>query len=492
MQITETTTDGLKREFKVVIPAADIEQRVTNRLSEIGRSVRLPGFRPGKIPMTVLRKRYGSAVMGEVLERAVNDTSGEALRDQNLRPALQPKVEITAFNEGTDLEFKLAVEVLPEIQPMDFAELKLERLRPELPEEEVQAALDRVAKQQRKSETVERAAETGDVVVIDFKGSVDSKEFPGGSAEGYSLELGTNSFIPGFEDQMIGAKVGETRTVSVTFPEDYGASELAGKPASFEVKVKEIRALQPQPIDDSLAQAVGLEKLDELRQSVSEQIERNYEDLARQRLKRTLLDRLAERHEFAVPDGMVDIEFTAIWRQFEQERVRQKTAAAAGSEAEPEEPINEEELKGEYRAIAERRVRLGLLLAEVGRNHNITVTADEINRALTERARQFPGQERRVIEYYRNHPEAIDQIRAPMFEDKVIDFILERAEVTERRVPVAELLKDEEDEETEAKPEDGDAKKAKAKSKNDTEEAEPAREREGKTTPQKARGKKKG
>ena len=494
MQVTATATEGLKREFKVVIPAADIEQRVTSRLSEIGRSVRLPGFRPGKIPMTVLRKRYGSAVMGEVLERAVNDTSGEALREQNLRPALQPKVEITAFNEGTDLEFKLAVEVLPEIQPMDFGELKLERLRPEVPEEEVQAALERVARQQRKSEPAERSAETGDVVVIDFNGSVEGKEFPGGKAEGYSLELGTNSFIPGFEDQMVGAKAGETRTVSVIFPADYGASDLAGKPADFEVKVKEVRALQQQPIDDSLAQAVGMEKLDELRQSVSEQIGRNYEDLARQRLKRTLLDRLAERHEFAVPQGMVDIEFAAIWRQFEQERVRQKTAG--GSEAEPEEPINEEELKTEYRAIAERRVRLGLLLAEVGRNHNITVTPDEINRALTERARQFPGQERRVVEYYRNHPEAIDQIRAPMFEDKVIDFILERAEVSERRVPVSELLKDEEVEEAEAKATEGKAKaKAKAKTeaetKDDSEQAEPRDKREAKAAPKKGRGKKK-
>jgi trigger factor len=441
MQITETTTEGLKREFKVVIPAADIEQRVTSRLSEIGRTVRLPGFRPGKVPLTVLRKRYGSAVMGEVLERAVNDTSGEALREQNLRPALQPKVEITNFNEGTDLEFKLAVEVLPDIQPMDFTDLKLERLKPEVPEEEVQQALERMAKQQRKSEPVERAAATGDVVVIDFKGSVDGKEFPGGNAEGYSLELSSGSFIPGFEEQMVGAKAGETRTVSVTFPADYGAADLAGKAASFEVKVKEVRALQAQPIDDTLAQAVGMEKIDELRQSVSEQIERNYEELARQRLKRTLLDLLAERHKFAVPEGMVDIEFGAIWRQFEQERVRQKSAG----EPEAEEPINEEELKTEYRGIAERRVRLGLLLAEVGRNHNISVTAEEINRALTERARQFPGQERRVIDYYRNHPEAIDQIRAPMFEDKVIDFILERAEVTERRVPVGELLKDEEE-----------------------------------------------
>jgi trigger factor len=465
-----------------VVPAADIEQRVTTRLTEIGRSVRLPGFRPGKVPMTVLKKRYGSAVMGEVLERAVNDTSGEALREQNLRPALQPKVEITAFNEGTDLEFKLAVEVLPEIQPMDFSELKLERLKPEVPEEEVKEALERVAQRQRKSEVVERAAETGDVVVIDFKGSVDGKEFPGGTAEGYSLELGTKSFIPGFEDQMVGAKAGETRTVSVTFPEDYGAADLAGKPASFEVKVKEVRALQPQAIDDSLAQAVGLEKLDELRLSLSEQIERNYDDVARQRLKRTLLDRLAERHAFAVPEGMVDIEFGAIWRQFEQERVRQKSAG----EPEAAEPINEEELKTEYRGIAERRVRLGLLLAEVGRSHNISVTADEINRALTDRARQFPGQERRVIEYYRNHPEAIDQIRAPMFEDKVIDFILERAEVTERRVPVAELLKDDEDEAAE-----GEAKtEAKAEAPAET-KAEPAEKAETKQAPKKRRTKKK-
>jgi len=488
MQITETTTEGLKREFKVVIPAADIEQRMTSRLSEIGRSVRLPGFRPGKVPMTVLRKRYGSAVMSEVLERAVNDTSGEALREQNLRPALQPKVEIVAFNEGTDLEFKLAVEVLPEIHPMDFAELKLERLRPEVPGEEVQTALERVARQQRKSEAVDRPAESGDVVVIDFKGSVDGKEFPGASAEGYSLELGTNSFIPGFEDQIVGAKVGETRTVSLVFPADYGAPDLASKPATFEVKIKEVRALQAQPLDDSLAQAVGMEKLDELRQSLSEQIERNYEDLARQRLKRALLDRLAERHEFAVPQGMVEIEFGAIWQQFEQERARQKTAGDAAAE----ESVDEEALKAEYRTIAERRVRLGLLLAEVGRNHDITVTPDEINRALSDRARQFPGQERRVIEYYRKHPEAIDHLRAPMFENKVIDFILEKAEVTERRVPVSELLKEDEDEEAKDQPQSDDSgSKAKGKSKVKAEttqagataaEAAPKKGRAGKKT----------
>jgi len=442
MEITETNTEGLRREFKIVVAAADIEQSVTLRLGEIGRTVRLAGFRPGKVPLSVLKRRYGSSVIGEVLERAVNDGSAEALRSRNLRPAVQPKVEITSFKEGTDLEYKVAIEVLPEIQPMDFQEISIERLRPEVPESDIQAALDRIAKQQRKAEPVERGSAQGDALVIDFKGTIDGKEFPGGSAEGYWLELGSNSFIPGFEDQLTGAKAGEVRTVAVTFPADYGAADLAGKAASFTVTVKEVRAFAAQPLDDTLAQAVGMEKFDELRRAVSDQIERDYESMARQRLKRALLDKLAARHHFPVPEGMVDIEFEGIWRQLEQERERQKATG------EPEEPMNEDELKAEYRAIAVRRVRLGLLLAEVGRAHNITVAPEEINRALTEQARGFPGQERKVFDYYREHPEAIDQIRAPLFEDKVIDFILEKAEVTERRVPVSDLLKDEDDEAT--------------------------------------------
>ncbi|HMK68541.1 MAG TPA: trigger factor, partial [Stellaceae bacterium] len=326
MEITETNTEGLRREFKVVVAATDIERRMTSRLSEIGRTVRLPGFRPGKVPMKVLKRRYGQAVMGEVIERAVNDSSTEALRSRNLRPALQPKVEIVAFNEGTDLEYRLAVEVLPEIEPTEFASIELERLRPEVPEADVANALERMARQQRKSEPVERAAEKGDAVVIDFKGTVDGKEFAGGTAQGYTLELGSGAFIPGFEDQVLGAKAGDTRTVTVTFPQDYGAAELAGKAASFEVAVKEVRGFTEQPIDDSLAKAVGMEKLEELREAVSEQIARDYDDLARQRLKRALLDKLAERHEFPVPAGMVEIEFNAIWQQYEQERDRQKAA----------------------------------------------------------------------------------------------------------------------------------------------------------------------
>jgi trigger factor len=442
MQITETNTEGLKHEFTVTIGADDIAQRVESRLRELGRQVRLPGFRPGKVPITVLRQRYGTSVMGEVLERAVNDSSSEAMREHKLRPALQPKVEIVSFNEGKDLEYKLAVEVLPDVAPMNFAELKLERLRPDVPDAEVDSALERIARQQRKDEVVDRPAAKGDVVVIDFTGRVDGTAFPGGSAKGQRLELGAGQFIPGFEDQLEGAKAGDQREVAVTFPADYGASDLAGKAAGFEVEVKEVRAITPQPIDESLAEAVGMENLAALRDAVRQQIEREYSGLARQRLKRQLLDRLAERHHFPVPQGMVDIELNVIWKQYEAERERVKQQGTV----DPDASKTEEELKSEYRDIAERRVRLGLLLSEVGRSNNISVSQEEINRALAEEARRLPGREREVIEFYRNQPGALDQLRAPLFENKVIDYILEIADVTDRSVPIAELLKDDEEE----------------------------------------------
>ncbi len=442
MQITESNADGLKHEMTVVIDAADIERRVTDRLTEIGRTIRLPGFRPGKVPITVLRKRYGSSVMGEVLERTVSDSSNEAIRERNLRPALQPKVEILSFNEGKDLQYKLAVEVLPQIQLTNLAELQLERLRPEVPEEEIDGALERIAHQQRKSDVVDRAADKGDVVVIDFVGSVGGVEFPGGKAQDYSLELGSGSFVPGFEDQLIGIKAGDERKVAVTFPSDYGNEELAGKAAEFAVTGKAVKAIAPQPIDNSLASAVGMENLAALRQVVREQIERDYQGVARQKLKTALLDRLAERHDFPIPQGMVDIELESIWRQYQAQQERAKQAGAA--EAEPAK--DEAAVKAEYREIAERRVRLGLVLAEVGSKNNITVTQDEINRAIADEARRFPGQERHVIEYYRNNPGAIDNLRAPIYEDKVIDFILELAQVTDKPVPLKELLAADEDE----------------------------------------------
>jgi trigger factor len=444
MQVTETTADGLKHEMTVVIAAADIERRVTDRLNELGRTVNLPGFRPGKVPLTVLRKRYGPSVMGEVLERTVSDSSTEAMRERNLRPALQPKIEIVSFNEGTDLQYKLAVEVLPQIEVANLGELQIERLKPEVPEAEIDSALERIAKQQRKSEPVERAAEKGDIVVMDFVGSVGGVEFPGGSAKDYSLELGSGSFIPGFEDQLIGIKAGEERMVKVDFPADYGAEDLAGKAAEFKVNASAVKAMADQPIDESLATAVGMDNLAALRDVVRERIERDYSGLARQKLKRQLLDRLAERHHFTVPAGMVDIELDTIWRQYQAQLERAKQSGAEQTET----PKDEAAIKAEYKDIAERRVRLGLVLAEIGSKNNLNVTQEELNRAVAEEARRFPGQERNVIEYYRNNPGAVDGLRAPIYEDKVVDFILELAQVTDKPVSLKDLLamEDEDDE----------------------------------------------
>ena len=435
MQVRETSAEGLKHEFTVVLAAADIEKKIQDRLTEIGRSVRLPGFRPGKAPLGLLKKRYGPSVMGEVVERAVNDSSSAAIKEHKLRPALQPKIEIVSFNEGKDLEYKLAVEVLPDIGPISLDGIALERWKAEIPDSEIDQALERIAKQQRKTAPVERAADKGDFVRIDFKGTVDGVAFPGGSADNYLLELGSGGFIPGFEDQLVGAKTGEARNVAVTFPADYGNAELAGKAAEFAVTVKEVRQTENQPIDESLATAVGMENLAELRQAVRERIEREYSGIARQKLKRELLDQLAGRFSFAVPAGMLDLEFQHLWREVEAERKRAKE----GGTVDPELAKDDAELKAEFQALSERRVRLGLLLNEIGRTNSITIAAEEINRAVIERARGFPGQEREVLDFYRNNPQALDSLRAPIYEDKVVDFILGKVNVSERSVPPAEL-----------------------------------------------------
>jgi trigger factor len=436
MQITETNAEGLKHEFTVVIASNDIEQKMQDRLIEIGKTVRLPGFRPGKVPMPLLRKRYGASLLGEVLESTVSDSSAKAIADKGLRPAMQPKVEIVSFKEGTDLEYKLAVEVMPEIKPVDFAEIELERLRPEVPEEEVDKALVRIAEPHRKGEKVERPAEKGDVVVMDFVGSVDGTEFPGGSATDHRLELGSGRFIPGFEDQLVGVKADDERTVEVTFPADYGSEDLAGKAAKFAIKVKAVEAMQPATINDEFAKELGFDDLAGLRKGVRDQLERDYGGLARQRIKRKLLDELAARHDFPVPPGMADLEFDTIWKQFEQAREQNKDAVAEDAGK------SDDELKAEYRTIAERRVRLGLLLAQIGESNSLTVSPEEVNRALFEEARKHQGYEKQVIEFYRGNPQAMANLRAPIFEDKVVDFILEIAKVTDKPVSIAELLAD--------------------------------------------------
>jgi len=454
MQVTETSADGLKREYTITVPAGDLEQEINRRLGEIGRQVRLPGFRPGKVPMQILRTRFGPSVRGEVLQSTLQASSAEAINERQLRPALPPKVDILSAGEGADLEYKMAVEVLPEIPEPSFADLDIERLVVEVQDEEVDRAVERIAEQQRKSEVVERPAERGDILLVDTEGRIGEQEIPGTGGKDRRIVLGTVNSLPGLEDQLVGATAGEHRKVRVTFPTDYAVADLAGKDADFDVDVKEVRRHLPTAIDDELGQAVGLENLAELRQELRQRLQRDYDAASRLRLKRSLLDKLAERYDFPVPPGMVDLEFDNIWRQYETQKAlppavadadAMPAAGAAGADAIPATPApgmsqSDEAVKGEYRRIAERRVRLGLLLAEVGRRNNITVGPDEVNQAIAREARRHPGHERQVIDFYRQNPGTIDTLRAPIFEDKVIDFIVELAKIGERKVTPQELL----------------------------------------------------
>lgn len=436
MQVTETKVDGLKRGFKVVVPAETIASKVTDKIKTIGETASVPGFRKGKVPESFLRQRYEKAVMGEVLDELIQAEASKTMADRSLRPAMRPKIEIVSFDEGKDLEFTLDVEVVPEITPVDFSTISLDKMIAEIPAEEVEKALERLASARNETEKVEedRAAENGDIAVIDFVGSIDGVEFPGGKGENYSLELGSASFIPGFEDQLVGKKAGEKVDVKVPFPADYHAKDLAGKNAVFAVDVKELRRKKAAELNDEFAKFFGKETLDELRDMIRTELSREYESVSMNNLKRVLLDALADAHDFPVPEGMLDMEFDAIWKQVEN-------AKNKGQLDEEDAEKSEDDLKAEYRAIAERRVRLGLLLAEIGMKNKITVTDADLNRAIMMEARQFPGQEKAVFEFYSKHPEMLDRLRAPLFEEKVIDFILKAVRLNEKKVSVDELYK---------------------------------------------------
>lgn len=445
MQVTETSAEGLKRAYSITVPANEIESRIDTRLAEIAKTATLPGFRPGKVPVGILKKRFGDGVMGEVLEEAVNSGTNQAMVENSLRPAMQPKIEVVKFEKGEDLEYTVDVEVMPDIVPTDFSKIEIEKLKAVPEPEEVLDAIQRLADAQKTFTAQDgRTSEEGDAVLIDFVGSVDGEEFEGGKAEDYTIEIGSNTFIPGFEPQLIGLKAGDHKKIEVSFPAEYGSAELAGKDAAFEVDVKEVRQAEAAKIDDALAEKVGMENLDALKTAISEQLGSDYDGFSRNLMKRTLLDKLSETHDFDVPPSLVDMEFEQIWAQVEERR--KNGQADDGEDADK----SDEELKAEYTEIAQRRIRLGLLLSEVGQTNNIEVQQDEVNRAMAEQARQYPGQERMIVEYYQQNPEAMNQLRAPIFEDKVVDFILEMAKVTERKVSVEELTKI---------PEEGEAKK---------------------------------
>jgi trigger factor len=453
MEITETLSDGLKREFQIQVPAADLEARLTERLGELKDKVQLRGFRPGKVPMAHLRKIYGKAVMAETIEALIRELNAKVVTDHGLKLAMEPKVTIP--NEETevakviggqsDLAYTLAVEVLPKIELADFKGIKLERPVAEVTDAQVSEALDRIAEQNRPFAAKGEGGkvEKGDRVVVDFTGTLEGVPFEGGTGGDVGVNVGSGTFIPGFEDQLIGMTAGETRQVKVTFPSNYTNEHLAGKDAEFKVTAKTVEAPGTVAVDDAFAKQLGLESLDKLKEAVKGRLLQEHAGLSRQRVKRQLLDKLDEMHKFALPPTLAEEEFKNVWNAVDSDLKAQGRSFA-------DEGTTEEKAREEYRGIAERRVRLGLVLAEIGERNKIAVTDEEVTRAIVERARQVPGREQEVWEFYQKNPGALASIRAPIFEEKVVDFLLELATVSEKQVSREELLKEDEDEKSAA------------------------------------------
>jgi trigger factor len=447
MQVKEIKKEGLTHEMEVTLPASDIEKRIETRLREIAKNIRVPGFRPGKAPMDLLKQRYGKGVMGEVLDVAVNDSITQALKEKNIKPAMRPKVEVKSFDHGKDLTFTMAIEALPEITIKDFKGIEIKKLVA-IPEgKSVDEALENLAKNRRDTKIAEgRAAKSGDLVVIDFSGRTadDNKEHPGMSANGHRLELGSGSFIPGFEDQLIGAKTGEKVEVKLGFPADYGAAELAGREAIFDVTVNEIREYVDAKIDDEFAKSFGKDSLAALKEAVQEQLQKEMDYQTRLHMKKGLMDALDAAYDFEIPPGMLEMEFKNIMDQLELDRRRNPEKLEGDDEG-----VSEDD-KAEFRSIAERRVRLGLILSEIGSKNNIQVTDPELQRAVIMEAQKYPGQERQVFDFYAKNRNALESMRAPIFEDKVVDYMLALATITEKSVTPDELMKAIEAEEEEA------------------------------------------
>ena len=442
MHVTETLSEGLKRAFTVVLPASDVQTRREARLTDLGRQLRIPGFRPGKVPLPVVRQRYGSAVTAEVLEQSVTDAVRQVLSDRGLRAAMQPRIDLVSADPAQDIEFKMELELLPEIAVPELGSIELVRRKAEVAPDTLEQALGNLAQRNQKwtdvsaEELGDRGAQTGETLQVDYVGRIGGEEFPGGAGQDVNVELGGGGFIPGFAEQLEGMKPGEIRTITVTFPADYGAKDLAGKEATFDVTAKAIRKAKVPAIDEAFATSVGFENLDELRDFVSRQIQREYDGLSRMRLKRDLLDRLNGMVDFSLPEGMVEAEFKQIWDRVEEDRKADRLDDDDKSK-------DEETLRHDYRQIAERRVRLGLLLAEIGRANGIQITNDEMTRAMRAEAARYPGQEAQVMEFFRKNPQAADSLRGPIFEEKVVDFIVDQAKVAEEVVAPSALAAEE-------------------------------------------------
>jgi len=447
MQVTETLSEGLKREFQVLVPATELDAKVNKHLDDLKGRVRIDGFRPGKVPVAHLKRVYGRSAMAEVIESTVRDVNAKIVSEHGYRLATTPKVTFPT-EEGaieqlvagkTDLAYTMAVEIVPTIAFADFKSIKLTKLVAEVADTEIDEAVARIAEQNRpfapKPEG-EKAAKD-DRLVVSFVGRIDGVPFEGGKGEDIGVNLGSGTFIPGFEEQLMGVTAGEERKVKATFPTNYTTESLAGKEAEFDVTVKSVETPGKVEIDDAFAKGLGLESLAKLREAVKDRIEREHTSVSRQKLKRALLDELDAKHKFDPPPSLVEEEFARVWKSVTSELETTNRTFA-------DENTTEEKAKAEYQAIAERRVRLGLLMAEIGEKNKIAVSEEELNRALMEQVRQYAGQEQRVWDYFRQNPAAVDAIRAPLFEEKVVDFLVELATVTEKKVTREDLYKDDE------------------------------------------------
>ena len=458
MQIKETTNEGLKRAYTVTIPAKEIDERVNSEVKKIAPQVKMPGFRPGKVPANLVRKMHGEQLHAQTLNDMIRESVDKVMADNKLRPAMQPSVELDeGYEEGKDASLSVELEILPEIDAPEVDGLALERLTVPVTDEQVDEAVERIASNNKsyKDAAKTKKAADGDQLIIDFVGRVDGTEFEGGKAENTPLTIGSGQFIPGFEEQLTGVKTGDKKTITVTFPEDYPAENLKGKEAEFDVTVQQVKVPTDTKIDDEFAKNLGLEGLDKLKELLRGQLEQETSGLTRTQMKRQLLDTLAAGHDFAVPQGMVDAEFEQIWAQLQQEAARSDDAETMLKEMEDE--------KDDYRKIAERRVRLGLLLSEIGQKNGVEVNANEMNMLIQQAAQQYRAEDReRFIQYVQQEPMAAAQLRAPLYEDKVVDFLFDKAEITDREVTREELeAAIEAEETTEEKPK----KKAAAKKK---------------------------
>ena len=463
MQITETANEGLKRAYLITIPASEIDDRIKAEVKRIAPQVRMPGFRPGKVPANLVRKMHGEQLHAQVVNDTIQSSVDELMKDKGLRPAMQPTVALKdGYDQGKDAEIDVSLEILPEIDTPDVDGITLERLTVPVADSEIDETLQRIADQNKtfKDAAKTKKAAEGDQVIIDFVGSIDGVEFEGGKAEDAPLVIGSGTFIPGFEDQLKGVKTGDEKVVKVTFPEEYQAEHLAGKDAEFAVTVKAVKTPEDSKIDDEFAKNLGLESADKLRELVKAQMEQETAGLTRTQMKRQLLDALAAGHDFAVPEGMVDAEFEQIWQQLTQEASREEDPEAALKEIEGE--------RDDYRRIAERRVRLGLLLSEIGQANGVQISSQEMSMLMQQAAQQYRPEDReRFMQFIQNEPMAAAQLRAPLYEDKVVDFLFEKAEIEEREVTREELeaaIEAEETTEAEAaKAKNAPAKKAAAK-----------------------------